>query len=136
MADVSITPAVVTTNGTISTERVTSGAAITQGQAVYIDSNDRAQLADADAVASSVAKGIALNDVDAAGQPLTVLTGGTLDITLTNFTVGETYVVSTTAGGIAPYSDLGSGDFVCILGVASTTARLPLNIRSTRAAKA
>jgi hypothetical protein len=51
------------------------------------------------------------------------------------FTVGQVYVASTNAGGIAPYADLGSGDYVTILGVATTATNLKLSINQSGIAK-
>jgi 5'-nucleotidase len=48
---------------------------------------------------------------------------------------GQTYVVSATAGSIAPISDLTTGDFPIILGVASTAALLILRPVAGGAAK-
>ncbi len=64
--------------------------------------------------------GVALNG-GAVNQLAVVLCAG-------NYTVGGTiavgvfYYVSNTAGGIAPIADLGSGDYVSIIGYGVTTA--------------
>ena len=51
----------------------------------------------------------------------------TLDVGAT-LTIGETYVVSSNAGAIAPIGDLTTGNCVTILGTAITAGKLPLNI--------
>ena len=79
-------------------------------------------------------KGIALHAA-LADQPLEVATGGPLDIGAT-VTVGEIYTVHTTAGGIGPYSDLAAGDYVSIIAVGTTTARIDIRINNSETAKA
>jgi len=45
------------------------------------------------------------------------------------------YCVSTTAGGIAPVGDLTSGNYVTVLGVATTTSSLKLGLNASATAK-
>ena len=66
---------------------------------------------------------IALDSAPGAGQPVTLLTSGQMNLGAT-LTVGETYVVSKNTGKIAPISDLIAGNFVSILGVAISTTIL------------
>lgn len=137
MADLTITAANVrpATAGA-SQETGIAGASITAGQVVYKDATTgKYLLADADVLASSRAVGIALH-ASADNQPLTVQTKGD-DVTIgATVAVGETYVVSTTTGGIAPLSDLSSGDFPTILGYAPEAGKLKLNIIQYGVAKA
>lgn len=107
------------------------------GQPVYKDATaaNRIKKADADAQASAACVGL-MCGVGYIGQPGVIVTAGEVTFNNAPFTVGQTYVVSTTAGGIAPISDLSSGDFTTILGVARTTAILDLNIVVGGAAKA
>jgi len=102
------------------------GEAVTAGQTVYLKASDGLYwLADADASAdTAAAKGIAMNG-GAAGQPCEVGIGGTVDPGFT-VTVGTIYVLSGTAGGIAPVADLASGDYVTIVGVGITASSLKL----------
>ena len=51
-------------------------------------------------------------------------------------TAGAVYVVSANAGGIAPVADLGSGDYVTLLGIATSTTNLKLSISVSATAKA
>jgi hypothetical protein len=46
-------------------------------------------------------------------------------------TVGETYLVSDTAGGIMPVADRDTGDYVTRLGTASSATQLDLAIEAT-----
>ena len=120
-ADVSLTD--VTGNGVSA---VVAGEAITQGQPVYLLSS-KYYKADADTQQAANCQGIALTP--AAADELFVLAAdrSTLDVGAT-LTIGETYVVSSNAGAIAPISDLTTGNFVTILGTAITAGKLPLNI--------
>lgn len=136
MADVSVTAASVVWTGKKDTGL--AGATIARGNPLYKDSSDGGRLkpADADAQASSVFAGFALND---AGDEQPVEYGygdGTLTVGGTGVTVGQVYVVSTGAGGIAPYSDLGAGDFVTYLGVGASTSTIKCDPHSSEVAKA
>lgn len=130
MADISVTAANVTAAGA-NNENGTAGATITAGQLVYKEATTgQFKLADANS-ATAEAKaifGVALNGASS-GQPITVLKGGLLTLNAV-VTVGEIYVLSGTAGGIAPEADLVSGMTVCLLGVGTTTTTIlvaPLN---------
>jgi hypothetical protein len=130
MVDIAITAANVAP--TASTQRLTkiAAAAITAGQAVYVNASDRLALADADLSATAAAAvGIALNNA-AANQPCSYAVGG--DVTINAVaTVGTIYVLSGTAGGVAPAADLASGDFVTVLGVGKTTTSIQLAVNAT-----
>lgn len=135
MADITITAAdVLKTTTTAVTEGI-AGGTITAGMPVYIDTAASGVLkaCDADVAATSVCAGIALHSA-ASGQPIKYAYSGSLTISAV-MTVGQIYVVSTTAGGVAPYADLASGDFVSILGVASTSSNLILSINNSGIAK-
>jgi hypothetical protein len=53
----------------------------------------------------------------------------------TTLVVGTTYCVGSTAGAIVPISDLTTGDYVTILGTASTTTQLDLAIKASGVVK-
>ena len=132
MADLSITAANVAANTGASEEKLTAGATITAGQAVYLDSaaSNVAKLAQSDGTeAEAAVRGIAINGA-ASGQPVNIVRSGTMDLGAT-LTVGETYVVSQTAGGVAPIGDLGSGDYVTHLGIATAADELTLSIKAS-----
>lgn len=131
MAALTITAANVAVGAsTTKTRLVQAGEALTQGQAVYLnttdnkwyraDSNASATTARAGAIVLSPAatNGYAIISVPAElpGQSLINL-GATL-------VVGQVYCVGATAGSIVPITDLTTGDYVTILGVAQTTALL------------
>jgi hypothetical protein len=119
MADLTVTPgSVLFTSGTKITG--TAGAAVTAGQAVYEDSTTSTlKLAQADGTAAEVAAvGIALHAAGS-GQPLVYAgQGSVINIGATTSTA-TTYVVSATAGGVAPQADLVSTNKITRLGYAT-----------------
>lgn len=111
-------------------QQYTAGATITQGQSVYIDTNNKAQLAKATSATTVPAIGVALNSASS-GQPIIVLTSGTINIGAT-VTVGTYYVVSAAnAGGIAPYADLANPNGITFIGYGSSASNITLTINAT-----
>lgn len=134
MADITITAAnCLRGSGAIVNRAYDAGATVTAGQAVYLDtavSPPTWKLADCDdTAAKAVVGGIALHAASA-GQPLAVQTGGRITIGGT-VTVGEIYVLSGTAGGIAPEGDLATGDYVSKIGVGVTAAIIEMAIHNS-----
>lgn len=115
-------------------KRVVYGETITQGQPVYQSSADsRYYRTDAnDGIAKANCQGIAISPGVAGEFGSIAIPGRTPGESLINLgttlAVGQVYVVGATVGTIAPYSDLTTGDWVTILGVAKTTALLDLQI--------
>lgn len=136
MADLSITAANVAKGANAAVvSSYLAGASITAGQSVYLDATTGTiKLADADALASSDAVGVALNNA-ASGQPIVYQRSGNITIGAT-VAVGVAYYVSTTAGGICLESDLSTGDFPHFLGFATSTTVIALNPRACGVAKA
>ena len=136
MADLTITAANVAAGANAApVNQYLAGATITQGQAVYVDSTtNTVKLADADALASSAATGIALNAASA-GQPVTYQRYGNITIGAT-VAVGVAYYVSTTPGAICLESDLATGDFPHFLGFATSTTVIALDPKACGVAKA
>ena len=137
MADVSITAANVVADEGFGYSDGIAGVAVTAGQAVYKDANDanKFKLADANAsLAAATAVGIALHGA-AAGQPLRVMTSGTLTIGGT-VAAGLIYVVSATAGGIAPSADLTTGWYTTVLGLGISTTKISVGLTSAGVAVA
>lgn len=137
MADLTQTAANVGLTDTAGAviKKVTFGETIAQGMPVYKATADSEYYkADADAEATASCDGIALT-AGGNGEEGVIIESGPVDVGAT-LTVGATYVVSTTAGAIAPIADLGTGDYVTILGVASAADTLLLNIDVTGVAKA
>lgn len=108
------------------------GATISPGQPLYQDSaDDEFKLADANASAATAnAKGIAITPGVDTGYGL-IAKGGSIILVGTTMVVGEQYYVSPTAGSIIASSELTTGDYVTLLGVAATTTQLNLTIKAT-----
>ena len=131
MVDVTVTAAEVLPGTDTQYTHGVAGEAITGGQTVYLDSTTSTyKLADADdSAATATVVGIAMNTAAANGR-LTIATSGSLDPGFT-VTVGQIYVQSGTAGGIAPVADLATSDRVSILGVGASATSLTLSIKNT-----
>jgi hypothetical protein len=128
MADVSITAANVVAVSGAQTTQGFALATITAGQVVYRDATTQNfGLADNNgATATLTPVGIALNGA-AANQPLSVLTHGSITIGGT-LTAGVAYYLSDTPGGICPVADIGSGETATLIGIATSTAILKVDI--------
>lgn len=131
MSDLSITAANVLSGTGAKVTTGTAGATITAGQAVYLDtaSTGKWLLADSDA-ASAIARGsarfgIALHGASN-GQPLDVQTDGDITIGAT-MVAGTAYFLSDTPGGICPVEDLETGDYIMLIGVATSTTVLKID---------
>lgn len=131
MADLSITAANVVAGAGATVEHGTAGATVTAGQIVYLDdSDDKFKLADDNSGTAAVraAYGIALHGASN-GQPLAVLTAGPVTIGAA-LTAGVAYYLSDTPGGICPVADLASGEYPTIVGIATSTTVLDVQIQA------
>lgn len=127
--DLSVTVGSVAKGSDAAVANGTAGVTITAGQAVYLEAATATyKLADTNSATAEVRNfaGIALH-ASLAGQPIQVQTGGSITIGAT-LTVGEVYVLSANAGGIAPIADLVAGHYTCIIGVATSATVLKINI--------
>jgi len=132
MTDISITAANVVSGSDARTVAGVAGEAITAGQALYkAAATGRWMKADADAATAEAreAKGISLNGAST-GQPVNVQTSGKITIGGT-LTPGIAYYLSGTAGGICPVADVGTGEYVDLIGMATTAAVLDLEFNYT-----
>ena len=97
---------------------------------MYLDTSvNTYKLADNSAATTDLVAGIALHS-SVVNQPIVVCKSGNIDLGAT-LTTGETYVLSTTAGGIAPIADLATTEYVTLLGVATGAGNLLLAISNT-----
>lgn len=69
---------------------------------------------------------IAMASAPGAGQPLSLMGAGRINLGGTILEPGETYVVSGNAGAIKPIGDLTNGEYTCILGTAFNNAALTI----------
>ncbi len=130
MADLSITTTAVIPASGYGYFDGKSGEAITIGQVCFLHTDSKLYLCDADETGETNVKGIALNAVAAANQPVRVMTSGTLGLGAI-LTVAEFYFSSDTPGGIKPTADLDAGDKKSLIGYATTTGNLVLHILNT-----
>lgn len=133
MADLTLTAANVVVSGTgQGRSSGTAGETIAAGKAVYLDpTTHKWQLADSNSATAAArhAGGIALNSASL-NQPINILTSGAVTIGGT-LTANIPYFLSDTAGGICPIADVGTGEFLCQLGIAISTTVLQVNIQFT-----
>jgi hypothetical protein len=131
VADVTITPANVISTATTVMKSGFAGAAVTAGQAVYVDPADgKVKPALATADATSTVAGIALHAA-AVGQPVWYTTDGPLNVGAV-LAAGKLYVLSGAgAGGIAPAADLAVNWRTTVVGYAKTTSQLQLTLHNT-----
>ena len=129
MADLSGITAVRPTQFTQVTI-VPYGATIAVGQTI-VKSGTTYVLADANASAALAAsQGIAMTPGVSGGYGL-MASGGGIILVGTTMVVGESYIVSDTAGGIMPNADKSTGDYITKLGTAATATQLDLAIVAT-----
>jgi hypothetical protein len=130
MADLTITAASVVAGSNANVERGSFGEAVTAGQAVYKSPTTQKYMkADSNSVTPQArdALGIALNG-GALDQPAEIQKSGRITLGAT-LTAGTDYYLSDTPGGICPRADVGTGEYVCLLGLAESTSVLDLNIQ-------
>lgn len=109
--------------------RAPAGAAILAGQCVYEGTDGKIQLSSTAADNFGKRQGIAMNSAPTVGQEVAVQQGGTV-LGCATMTVGEAYYASDTPGSVGSLAtaspDIGSGDWINLLGFAkaATTLRL------------
>ena len=135
MANYTVTPgSVVPSSGAVQSKAI-SGATITAGQPIYIDSSDSNKAKLADANASAVTRGIAVCSASA-GQPIFYVSEDA-DFThgITSPTVGDIVIVSATAGALCPSSDMATGMYPSVVMTITSSTKAVLRILNGTAAK-
>ena len=132
MATISIADIELVTNTPL--ERYVAGEAIAAGDCCFLDTNDNAFLAINDDASKDEVAIIAIQDAAVGNYVVGIPSGATIQMSNT-LVVGDVYVLAGTAGDIMLSSDLGSGDFLTVIGTVSTTARLMLNFDVTGSQK-
>lgn len=137
MANLTITAANVGVGSSVRVRTVQVGEAVSHAQPLYLNAADNKYYrADANAsLAVAAASAISLSSASTDGYVVIVETENALVNLGSTLVVGETYVVSATAGAICPIGDLTTGAYPCILGVATTSTLLKLNIFASGVAK-
>ncbi len=124
--DLSVTAASVTWVSGVRWATAMGGASGTAGQVVYLDSTTNTlKLADGDLDTESNVVGILL-DTMVSGRPCIYAPPGAVIQIGATPTAGTIYVLSLTAGGIAPWADISTGDYtnVLFIGVATGVVEL------------
>ena len=132
MTDISITAANVVPGSGVKQTHGLAGEAITAGKWVYLDSaTGKYMLADSNSAtaAARTPDGVALNGASN-NQPLTIASKGPVTIGGT-LTAGVAYYLSDTPGGMCPVADVGSGEYSCILGIATSASVLDIDIQAS-----
>lgn len=131
MADLIITGSDVIVSGNTAVGE--AGEAMGPGDTVYYDDDTNVwMLASAAADDGDKRHGIVVSGAVAAGQRVIVAVDAETVVTVgTVLTQGQVYVVSATAGNIAPLSDLVSTNYLYLLGYAQSTSELVLLVEHT-----
>lgn len=117
MSDISVTVGNVKWIRGVPPFKGTAGATVTRGQVAYLNtSTGKYGLADADTDAASEVAGVFLTDGYDGADCLIAPPGAVIDWG-DDLDPGTIYVLSTTAGGVAPWDDLGDGDYVVVLAI-------------------
>jgi hypothetical protein len=135
MADLVITPGSVIAGANATKVQGIAGETILAGQPIARDSVTRKLLkADNNAANADLRTpiGIALHGASL-DQPLMIQTEGDINLGAA-LTVGVPYFLGDAPGGICPLADLTSGEFVNLLGIASSAANLKMKILVSTAA--
>lgn len=132
MADLSVTAANCVPGSDARTVQGIAGETITAGMAVYkAAATGKWMKADADGSGEAhTAVGIALTG-SSLNQPIVVQTRGSITLGAT-LTANTSYFLSgATAGGICPVADVGTGEYLQLIGIATTTAVMKLSFEAT-----
>lgn len=130
MVDLTITATSVVPGSNAVLDTGTAGEAVTAGQAVYRSSTTAKWMkADSNSATAEANRATAIAVTgSAANQPVVVQKSGDITIGAT-LTAGTAYYLSDTAGGLCPVADVGSGEAVCLVGIAKTTAVLQIGFQ-------
>lgn len=133
MADLTITVGSVIKGSGALSERRAAGATITAGVPLYLDTDNTVKPADAnDTLAKSQVVGIA-EHAALTGQPCSYVTSGPIAIGAT-VVQDMVYCVSASVGLICPISDIASGNFCSVIGRATSTTVITVDINNATAA--
>lgn len=132
MADLSVTAANVVPQSGAEIKHGTAGEAVTAGQPAFFDATVRKwKKADNDSAtaAARAATGMFVNSA-ALDQPVAIQVDGDVAMGAV-LTANTPYFLSNTAGGICPIADVGTGEYLCEIGIAKSTTILSLTFKST-----
>lgn len=130
MTDLLVTAANVVPGTNAREEVGVAGETIAQGKAIYKSSTTgKWMLADSNSATAEARAATAIAGTGSSlNQKIVVQTSGKITIGAT-VTPGIQYYLSDTAGGICPVADIGSGEYVCLIGLATSATELDLNFK-------
>ncbi|MGO6848006.1 hypothetical protein E0H65_22430 [Rhizobium leguminosarum bv. viciae] len=130
MTDLVVTSANVLAASNAERDQGIAGETIVAGKAIYLASTtNRWMLADSNSATAEArqAKAIALNGASV-GQPVSFQKSGDITIGAT-LVAGTSYFLSDSPGGLCPLADVGSGEYVVLIGIAKSTSVLQLSFQ-------
>ncbi len=135
MASISLAGAQLKDGSSAQTPVVVGTTNRSAGEVVFKDTSQDGKLnaADNSTPLNAKAEGILLGEADAGS--LGVFAGNGATIIVAGLTQGTAYYVSSTAGDIEPEADIQTGEFITLLGVATSATELKLTIVQTGIAK-
>lgn len=104
----------------------TAGATISQGDFVFLDGDQQLQLSNSGAVATAKCLGVALSDATVGFQAL--VASGDEEIIFGVALAFGYYVLATVDGGMQLMDSMGSGENLCVVGVANNAGNLDLGV--------
>ena len=125
MTDIAITAANVVPGANAVIKHGIAGETVTAGQNGYLDpTTGKYMKADSNSATAAARKatGVFVNGASN-GQPVAIQEAGDLTIGGT-LTAGLAYYLSDTPGGLCPVADIGSGEYVCQIGLAKSATVL------------
>lgn len=138
-ADLSITATNVIPSSAAVIQTGTAGEALTAGQLVYKKATDRKfYKADCDSATAEVRDcyGIAVTSSGAGAPVSVVIEDPSLQIAASGLTNGTIYILSATAGGLAPAADATTGWYVTVVAVAKSATTIAFRAGPIRSATA
>lgn len=124
--DLAITASAVVPSGNARIASAPCGATIAAGQLIYLDSTDtdaqgrgKAKLADCNSGTAAVraVAGMAISSASAGSEIAYVWHDPALVIAASGLTANTVYILSATAGGVAPFADLTTGWYLSVIAV-------------------
>ncbi|MBA1345978.1 hypothetical protein [Rhizobium sp. WYCCWR 11146] len=130
MADIVITSTAVLAASNAERDNGIAGETLVAGKPIYLASTtNRWMLADSNSATAEARqpKAVALNGASV-GQPVSFQKSGDITIGAT-LVAGTAYYLSDTPGGICALADVGSGEYVVLIGIAKSTSVLQLSFQ-------
>lgn len=129
MSDISFSASDVYPERSVTRRMVITAETITPFQPVRVADN-LAYVAHSGTSTNAAAIGLSVATA-AAGQPIPIVTSGSINISSAPFSLGVVYGISPTSGMVSPIGDLQDDDYLTILGVATRTSIFSVSVFAT-----